>query len=1262
MMSTGVLPFVRGIDFSRNNFQEENFPKTVSQMSGLRWLKLNKTSIDWIPEELGSLSKLESLSFARNNLMTLKGEIAAMPSLRYLNCRFNCLKSTGIPPRIFQLDELLILDLSHNQLREVPPELEEAKCLRVLNLSHNEIDSIPNHLFVHLVDLLFLDLSDNRLDTLPPQLRRLVNLQTLILNHNNLSHNQLRQLPSLVALQTLHLRNTERNLQNMPTSLETLTFLSDVDLAQNDLTQIPECLFTLPNLKRLNLSDNKLTDIPHSIGDFWKNLESLNLSRNQLKSIPAELCKLTKLRRLYVSFNNIDFDGIPSGIGKLYQLEVFVASNNNLEMIPEGVVRCGRLKKLILSNNRLITLPDAIHLLNDLEVLDLENNPDLIMPPKPPEYQQTKGAGVEFYNIDFSLNTQLRKAGAATTNVPPTPVNTPSRDPLARKMRLRRRHRDNSENDDTNQAKVLKGMSELAKDKSNKLFDNMNSVEENLKPKRWDEVLEKPALDYSDFFDDDVGQYVGLSVWEIEKFLPNQVDEALHGKFYEGDCYIILKTTLDDNQALNWEIYYWIGSQTSVDKKACSAIHAVHLRNYLGAQCRTIREEQGQESDEFFALFPDGVDYVEGGRTASGFFTVEEVEVTQRLYRLHELPERQRQLYMETVPCSKYSLDPRCAFILDAGNYIYVWNGLKSKNTMKQKARLLAEKINKDERKNKGEIVNFNQGDELDEFWNLLGVRESERVDNIVEHIDFERYRPISPILYQVCLGMGYLELPQVDFEDGKLKPSLLDPKGVYILDCSTDLFVWLGRKSARLVKAAALKLAQELYNMIKRPDYSLVTRCLQGNEPQIFKTKFCTWDDVIAVDFTRTADSVARTGANLSEWMSKQEVKIDIAALFTPRQPIMSEEEAHQLMAEWNEDLEAMEAFVLEGKKFVRLPEDEIGHFYSEDCYVFLCRYWLPPGSDDESEDTETENDFQCVVYFWQGREASNMGWLTFTFSLQKKFQTLFGDKLEVVRTHQQQENLKFLSHFKRKFIIHQGKRTANRNDAEVELFYLRSNCSSITTRCIQVKPDASVLNSGFCYILRVPEDDDYSEIVYVWIGNKANSLEAKLTEEIALKLYPNDDCIISVISEGEEIDRFWNALGGKKNYERDADFMQYTRLFRCSNDKGYFSISEKCSDFCQDDLADDDIMILDNGSQIFIWIGSKCSDVEVKLAYKSTQVYLQNMRCKQPERSRQMMLTLKGKESKRFTKCFHGWSKHRVVQDPRDNYLAMMNDSMQS
>lgn len=125
-------------------------------------------------------------------------------------------------------------------------------------------------------------------------------------------------------------------------------------------------------------------------------------------------------------------------------------------------------------------------------------------------------------------------------------------------------------------------------------------------------------------------------------------------------------------------------------------------------------------------------------------------------------------------------------------------------------------------------------------------------------------------------------------------------------------------------------------------------------------------------MDFTRTAESVAKTGADLTKWAKQQETKVcsnifhndcifvvlllfifkinfylfpvqaDLAALFMPRQPLMSVAEAHQLMSEWNDDLEGMEALVLEGKKFVRLPEEELGHFYSADCYVFLCRYWM--------------------------------------------------------------------------------------------------------------------------------------------------------------------------------------------------------------------------------------------------------------------------------------------------------------------------------
>ncbi|XP_071616489.1 protein flightless-1 homolog [Heliangelus exortis] len=1261
MAATGVLPFVRGVDLSGNDFKGGYFPEHVKAMSSLRWLKLNRTGLCYLPEELAALQKLEHLSVSHNSLTTLHGELSGLPCLRAIVARANSLKNSGVPDDIFQLEDLSVLDLSYNQLTECPRELENAKNMLVLNLGNNSIENIPNQLFINLTDLLYLDLSNNKLESLPPQMRRLVHLQTLILNHNPLLHAQLRQLPAMLALQTLHLRNTQRTQSNLPTSLEGLVNLADVDLSCNDLSRVPECLYTLGSLRRLNLSSNQIMELSLCI-DQWTQLETLNLSRNQLTSLPSAICKLTKLKKLYLNSNKIDFDGIPSGIGKLINLEEFMAANNNLELIPESLCRCSKLRKLVLNKNRLVTLPEAIHFLTDMEILDVRENPSLVMPPKPVDRTS------EWYNIDFSLQNQLRLAGASPATVAAAGAGGGTKDPLARKMRLRRR-KDSAQDDQAKQ--VLKGMSDVAQEKNKKIEESSEAKAPDLKTRRWDQGLEKPQLDYSEFFSEDVGQLPGLCVWQIENFVPTLVDEAFHGKFYEADCYIVLKTFLDENGSLNWEIYYWIGQEATLDKKACSAIHAVNLRNYLGAECRSIREEMGDESDEFLQVFDNDISYIEGG-TASGFFTVEDTQYVTRLYRVYG----KKNIKLEPVALKGTSLDPRFVFLLDHGLNLFVWRGSQATLSGTTKARLFAEKINKNERKGKAEITLLTQGQETPDFWEVLGGQPEE-----IRPCVPDDFQPHKPKLYKVGLGLGYLELPQINYKlsvehkkrlkadlmpEMRLLQSLLDTKSVYILDCWSDVFIWIGRKSPRLVRAAALKLSQELCSMLHRPKHAMVTRNLEGTECQVFKSKFKNWDDVLRVDYTRNAEAVLQEGGLAGKVRKdaekKDQMKADLTALFLPRQPPMPLSEAEQLMEEWNEDLDGMEGFVLEGKKFARLPEEEFGHFHTHDCYVFLCRYWVPveyeeeeeekkkkgegkgEEGEEEEEEKQPEEDFQCIVYFWQGREASNMGWLTFTFSLQKKFESLFPGKLEVVRMTQQQENPKFLSHFKRRFVIHRGKRKDRASPPQPSLYHIRTNGGALCTRCIQINTDAGLLNSEFCFILKVPfESTDNQGIVYTWVGRAADPDEAKLAEDIMNQMF-DDSYSKQVINEGEEPENFfWVGIGSQKPYDEDAEYMKHSRLFRCSNEKGYFSVSEKCSDFCQDDLADDDIMLLDNGREVYMWVGTQTSQVEIKLSLKACQVYIQHMRSKDPTRPRKLRLVRKGNEPWPFTRCFHAWSVFR-------------------
>lgn len=100
-----------------------------------------------------------------------------------------------------------------------------------------------------------------------------------------------------------------------------------------------------------------------------------------------------------------------------------------------------------------------------------------------------------------------------------------------------------------------------------------------------------------------------------------------------------------------------------------------------------------------------------------------------RLYRVHAAG---ASIHMEPVPVRFDSLDPGFVFVLDTGNKIFIWYGKTAKSTLKSKARLMAEKVNKNERKNKAEIMTEFMSSESEDFLSCLNMKDCSRLPPIV--------------------------------------------------------------------------------------------------------------------------------------------------------------------------------------------------------------------------------------------------------------------------------------------------------------------------------------------------------------------------------------------------------------------------------------------------------------------------------------------------------------------------------------------------
>ncbi|KAM7270539.1 hypothetical protein ACFE04_029753 [Oxalis oulophora] len=678
------------------------------------------------------------------------------------------------------------------------------------------------------------------------------------------------------------------------------------------------------------------------------------------------------------------------------------------------------------------------------------------------------------------------------------------------------------------------------------------------------------------------GQRLGTEIWRIENFQPVPLPKPDHGKFYMGDCYIVLQTSPGKGGAYLNDIHFWIGKDSSQDEAGTAAVKTVELDAVLGGRAVQYRELQGHESDKFLSYFKPCIIPLEGG-VASGFKTPEEEVFETRLY----ICKGKRAVRMKQVPFARSSLNHDDVFILDTENKIYQFNGANSNIQERAKALEVIQFLKEKYHDGTCDVAIVDDG-KLDtesdsgEFWVLLGGFAPIGKKVIGDDDIVPETTPAT--LYSINDG-------QLNIVEGELSKSLLENNKSYLMDCGAEVFVWVGRVTQVEERKAACQAAEEFIASQNRPKATRVTRLIQGYETHSFKSIFGSWP-------AGSSTPGAEEGRGKVAALLKQQ-GVGIKGM-NKNAPV--NEEVPPLLGESGK----LEVWRINGTAKTPVPKEDIGKFYGGDCYIVLYAYH----SGDRKEDY-----FLC---YWIGSDSIEDDQNTAAQLANTMANTLKGRPVQV-RIFQGKEPPQFIALFQPMVVLKGGLSSGFKNYIEEQgltddtyaidsVALIRISGTSVhNNKAVQVDGVATSLSSTQCFVLQS------SSSVFIWHGNQSTYEQHQLAAKVAEFLKPG--ATLKHAKEGTESSTFWFALGGKQNYSTKKPSQEILIFYMIAlslaifaalwNSSGKFQV-EEVFNFAQDDLLAEDMLILDTHAEVFVWVGQCVDPKEKQNAFEYGQKYI--------------------------------------------------------
>ncbi|URE45115.1 Villin headpiece domain [Musa troglodytarum] len=675
-----------------------------------------------------------------------------------------------------------------------------------------------------------------------------------------------------------------------------------------------------------------------------------------------------------------------------------------------------------------------------------------------------------------------------------------------------------------------------------------------------------------------VGQKVGTEIWRIENFQPVPLPKSDYGKFYSGDTYIILQTTSGKGGAYLYDIHFWIGKESSQDESGTAAIKTVELDSILGGRAVQHRELQGFESDKLLSYFKPCIIPLEGG-FASGFRKPEEEKFETRLY----VCRGKRVVRMKQVPFARSSLNHDDVFILDTEKKIYQFNGANSNIQERAKALEVVQYLKDTYHEGKCDVAIIDDGNlqaesDSGEFWVLFGGfapigKKIISEDDVVLETTPSR-------LYSIVDG-------QLKLEEGTLSKAMLENNKCYLLDCGAEIFIWVGRVTQVDERKAASKVAEDFIISQNRPKTTRITQVIQGYETHSYKSNFESWPVG-----TATGTSGGEEGRGKVAALLKQQ-GIDIKGL-SKGSPL--NDEVPPLL----EGGGKLEVWCINSSAKSPVPKEEIGKFYSGDCYIVLYTYhsgekkedyfltcWM--GNDSIQDDQMMAS--QLANTMWSSLKERPVQGCIFQGKEPPQFIALF-QPMVVLKGG--------ISSGYKEFIAEKNLNDETYTSDGIALMQV-SGASVHNNKAVQVDAVATSLSSTDCFILQSGNS------LFVWNGSSSNFEQQQWAARIAEFLKPG--VALKHVKEGTESSAFWFALGGKQSYTSKKikqDIVRDPHLYTFSFKKGLINVNEVFN-YSQDDLLTEDMLLFDTHAEVFVWIGHSVDSNEKQNAFDIGQKYIE-------------------------------------------------------